>query len=181
MNQRSRAVMTEVSARLERIIDPLMESIDDLNDELLRKEYRILFTIGPVTEVKLSPMATHPIAAAPARVSYRRRTMANNALTMSDIQSSALTIEVVDARGNPTTLPDGVVPAWTVSDPNIGALTVDATGLTATVSAVGPLGNFTVNVVAQLDAATQAAGALDVTVISSAASAINVVAATPTP
>src|SRR5262249_32775936 len=93
-------------------------------------------------------------------------------VTITDTQKFSLTVQGVDAKGNPTGL-DGAV-SFTSSDPAI--LSVTSTGdLSADVVAVGPLG--TAQIVGSGDAdlgsgVVPVTGILDVTVI--AGQAVNI-------
>jgi hypothetical protein len=92
----------------------------------------VAFRVGPVSEQAL--------------VSKQKGVLM---LVMTDSQKVALSIAVVDAKGNPAAV-DGA-PSWTSSDPSV--LTVDAApdGLSAVATAVGPLGTAQVNVTADAD------------------------------
>lgn len=57
---------------------------------------------------------------------------------LSDSQQTTVAVAFKDKRGN-VTKADGI-PAWTVSDPALLAVTPAADGLTAAVAAVGPVG-----------------------------------------
>src|SRR5512135_1416786 len=70
-------------------------------------------------------------------------------LQLTDIQSCRLLIQPVDIKGNPAPI-DGK-PEWSLSDSNVLSLSVDDTGLSATISAQGPLGQCQVNVSADAD------------------------------
>lgn len=72
--------------------------------------------------------------------------------TLLDNQKVTGTVSYLDSAGNPATLPAGVVPVW-ASD-NTSFVTVDASGdpsgLTAVVTAVGPLGSANVTATATM-------------------------------
>ncbi|HLX55198.1 MAG TPA: hypothetical protein VKR58_14740 [Aquella sp.] len=78
------------------------------------------------------------------------------AFTLLDNQKVPVSVSFADAAGNPATLPAGVIPVWTSDTP--ATCTVDAsadpTGLTAVVTAVGPLGNA--NIIATTTIGTNA-------------------------
>ena len=102
------------------------------------------------------------------------------ALTLTDVQKCALSIQPVDAKGNPAPV-DGI-PAWTVSDAALLTLQTAADGLSATVLAVGPLGNGQVTVTADADlgaGVVNIQGILDVTVVASQATTLAISAGTP--
>jgi hypothetical protein len=104
------------------------------------------------------------------------------AVTMKDTEKVGLAIEAVDAKGNPAKL-DGI-PAWAVSDPAGLALTVADDGLSASVAAVGPLGNFQVTVSADADLGAgvrELIGILDVEIVAGEAVAITFKAGAPVP
>lgn len=67
----------------------------------------------------------------------------------------------VDAAGNATTLPAGIVPTWTSSDPTNAPVVASADGLTVsvTVPATAPVGTtFTLSVTATLADGTTPTG-----------------------
>jgi len=157
-------------------------------DKLIRRPQhhraRIIWTIGPVTETSLMTGGMIPqttLLALEQPQIHKEPMMANNTLVMNDLQSAVLSIGSADARGNVSALPTGDVPVWTVTDATIIAVAVNADGMTATVSAVGPLGTATANVVATLADGSQATGGLDVTITASNATVISITAAAPTP
>lgn len=103
-------------------------------------------------------------------------------LQLNDVQSCTLSIQPVDSRNNPAPV-DGA-PTWTVSDATILTISVDSTGLTATITAAGALGVSQVNVSADADlgsGVTTITGTLDVTVVASQATTIAINPGTPTP
>ncbi len=96
-------------------------------------------------------------------------------LVLKDNQKSALAIQVLSAKGNPAPI-DGV-PAWAVSDAALLSLAVSADGLSATVSAVGPIGTgqVSVNVDADLGVGvTPVVGVLDVQVVGGDAAVLQI-------
>jgi hypothetical protein len=104
------------------------------------------------------------------------------AVTIKDTEKFSVAISVVDAKGNPAVI-DGV-PAWSVSDPAGLALVAAADGLSAVITAVGPLGSFqaTVEVDADLGVGVKALiGILDVEVVGSEAVAITFLPGVPEP
>jgi hypothetical protein len=94
-------------------------------------------------------------------------------LTLSDIQQSSLTVSIVDAKNNPAVLAG--IPVWTVSDSTILTIVPAADGLSAILTAVGPLGTAKVS-----SAIGSISGSVDVTVIGSAPAQLVISAATPT-
>lgn len=101
-------------------------------------------------------------------------------LQLTDVQKCTLTIAPVDAAGNPATL-DGA-PAWTSSNPTVLDVVAGADGLTAVVTALGPLGDSQVSVSADArvgpDVVTLT-GTLDVNVAASEATTLGITAGTP--
>jgi hypothetical protein len=100
---------------------------------------------------------------------------------LTDVQKAPLTISPVDAAGNAAPV-EGVV--WSSSDPTV--LTVEAApdGLSAVITAVGPLGDAQVSVTADAqigDGVTELTGVLAVRVVASQAVAFNITAGTPEP
>lgn len=105
-------------------------------------------------------------------------------LQLTDVQQVSLTIQPVDAKGNPAPV-DGV-PAWNVSDATVLDLQVAADGLSAVVTAKGPLtpagGSVQVSVSADADltsGVTTINGSLDIAVVASQATTVGIVAGTP--
>lgn len=89
------------------------------------------FTFGPVSEIqftKESSMGT---------------------LILKDSQQALVKIAPKSKAGNPAAV-DGA-PVWQSSDPTVVLVTPEADGLSATVSAVGPVGVATVTVTADAD------------------------------
>lgn len=101
------------------------------------------------------------------------------AVTMTDTEKVSCSIAATDKRGNPTQMPAGTT-SWSVDNPNVLTLNPSADGSTCDVLAAGPLGTATVTVkVADTSGNTLAAGTLDVTVQSGAATQISVTPTTP--
>ncbi len=101
-------------------------------------------------------------------------------VNLSDVQKVKLSIQPVDAKGNPAAV-DGA-PVWLSS--NTEVLTVEAAedGLSAIATAVGPLGACIVSVKADADlgeGVTELVGAVDVSVGGSAAVKIDITAGEP--
>jgi hypothetical protein len=105
------------------------------------------------------------------------------AFTLLDDQKVSAVIAVIDDKGNPATLPTGIVPVWASSDATV--LTVDAsgdpTGMSAVVTAVGKLGSAQVQVTIALDASTTITGLGDVTVAASGPASVAISFGTPSP
>jgi hypothetical protein len=101
-----------------------------------------------------------------------------SALALLDNQHCPLTIQAVDAAGNPATLPAGAV-TWTSSNDTVVTVTPSADGMSADVSAVGPLGTAQIGVSVAVDASTTLTGSLDVTVSAGSAATIQIVPGTP--
>lgn len=106
-------------------------------------------------------------------------------LTLTDIDLCVLTIDpskILDKRGNPAPL-DGA-PSWESSDPAKVAIEPAADGMSATISAVGPLG--TAQVIVSADArlgpdTKTITGTLDVEVTASEAATIEITPGEVTP
>ena len=101
-------------------------------------------------------------------------------LLITDSQKCALAIAIVDRKGNPASV-DGV-PAWSSSDATLLTVEAGADGLSAVVTAVGPLGTAQVNVTADADlggGVKPIAGVLDVQVVGGEAASVNISAGTP--
>lgn len=127
----------------------------------------VFLTVGPVRE------QTGPVP--PGSKRHYPKRIATMALILTDTQQVTLAISGgADKKGNPATLPPGV-PAWTVSDPTILAVTPAADGLSAVVTAVGAIG--TAQVQAVVGGLT---GVLDVQVTAGSATSVLVTAGTPT-
>jgi len=102
------------------------------------------------------------------------------AITISDIQKFNATIAPVDAKGNPAAI-DGA-PVWAVSDPALLSFTPSPDGLSVEVLAVGALGVGQLTVSADADlgsGVTTLNGVLDVTIVGSQATALNITTSTP--
>ena len=110
------------------------------------------------------------------------QTKGEDMLTLTDIQKCALTVAFQTAAGNPAKV-DGV-PEWSVSDGALLALEVAEDGMSATVTAVGPLGIGQVLLKADADlgeGVKEITGLLDVEVIASEATVAIVAAGAPEP
>jgi hypothetical protein len=101
-------------------------------------------------------------------------------LILTDLQKVTLSIQPVDAVGNPARV-DGV-PAWSCSDETVVTIDVAGDGLSCVATSVGPLGTAQVNVTADADlgdGVKSIAGTLDVEVMASEAVSLTIVAGTP--
>ena len=101
-------------------------------------------------------------------------------IVLTDMQKDLLSIQPRDAAENPAPV-DGV-PTWTVSDETILSLAVAPDGLSAVVTAVGPLGTAQVTVSADADMGegiTTISGVIDIQVVASQAVSLSVVAGVP--
>lgn len=101
-------------------------------------------------------------------------------LLLTDVQKVTLTVAPLDAAGNPGKI-DGK-PTWTSSDESIATVAASDDGLSAVVTAVGPLG--TVQIVAKADAdlgegVKEISGTLDIEVQGSEAVSLGINAGTP--
>ena len=94
------------------------------------------------------------------------------AMFILDSEQVALSIQPVDAAGNPATV-DGV-PSWSSSDTSVLTLTPSADGLSAVAAATGKLGTSTISVTLG-----SISGTLQVDVHSGAAVSVTISAGTP--
>lgn len=102
-------------------------------------------------------------------------------IQLTDVQEARATIAPQDRAGNAAPV-DGV-PTWESSDTSVLTVNPDSDGLSADVVTVGPLGKATVTVTADADLGegkTSVTGTLDVEIIASEASSLNVSVGTPT-
>jgi len=97
-------------------------------------------------------------------------------LQMTDAQQCVLTVSAVDAKGNPTTVTPGSL-TWLVDNPNLLSVTSNPDG-TATVSAVGPIGQGNVTVNATI-AGAAVSGTITVNIISGAPTQLSISAGAP--
>lgn len=96
-------------------------------------------------------------------------------LVLKDNQKSALAVQFLSLRNNPAPV-DGV-PAWAVSDGALLSLSVAADGMSAVVSAVGPIGAGQVSVNADADlgaGVVPVVGILDVQVVGGDAAVVQI-------
>lgn len=101
-------------------------------------------------------------------------------LEIRDDQKCLLSIQPVDKKGNPAAV-DGI-PEWFTSNTDLLAIDPAADGLSATVSAIGPLGSGVISVKADADlgeGVTPLAGALEVLVVGGSAVTIAISPGTP--
>jgi hypothetical protein len=101
------------------------------------------------------------------------------ALVLVDTQKVGVTIQPVDARGNPAPVENVV---WATSNEAIAALDVAEGGLSAVVKAVGALGSVQVTVTADAkigEGEVLVQGVLDIEVIAGQAVTVQIVAGTP--
>ena len=100
-------------------------------------------------------------------------------LVLVDTQKVSLSINPVDAKGNPAPV-EGI--SWAVSDETILGIVVSDDQKSAVVSALGPLGVSQVSVSADVtigDGVDTLAGTLDVTVVAGKASSLGITVGTP--
>lgn len=103
-------------------------------------------------------------------------------LILTDVQKCALSIAPVDGAGNPAPV-DGV-PLWGVTNNGVLDLVVAEGGMSAVITANGPLGTGQVTVSADADlgeGVTTLSGLLDVEVIAGQAVSLGIAAGTPEP
>lgn len=101
------------------------------------------------------------------------------AIQLTDIQKVTLSISAVDAAGNPAPIENAL---WASSNPSVLTITENPDGLTAVAETVGPLGNAQIQVSADArigEGEVVLQGVLDVEVIASEATALNIAAGTP--
>jgi uncharacterized protein YjdB len=98
-------------------------------------------------------------------------------LVLTDTQQVVLSINPVDAKGNPGLL-DGV-PSWSSSDPSKLTVTPAVDGRSAVAAAVGPIGSATVNVVA-VGGGNSLPASLDVSIVVGPIVSLKIEAGTPT-
>ena len=65
-------------------------------------------------------------------------------MQLKDNQVGSYAVQIEDAAGNAAPLESGAVPAWSISDPSIAALTPSADGLSCQVQPSGKLGSAVV-------------------------------------
>lgn len=104
------------------------------------------------------------------------------ALVMTVTQQVDLTIQPVDAHGNPAAV-DGV-PVWTSSEPDKVEVTSDLTGMFALARAVGPITTspVQVNVTADADLGSgvrSLVGVLEISIVAGEAVSLGIVADPP--
>lgn len=102
------------------------------------------------------------------------------AITITDNQKFKVSIQPVDAKGNPARV-DGV-PFWAVGDMSILANVTADDGMSAEIFALGPLGTTQVTVTADADLGEgikEITGILDVTVIGGEAVALTISTGVP--
>ena len=101
------------------------------------------------------------------------------AIQLTDIQKVTLSISAVDAAGNPAPIENAT---WVSSNPAVLTVVASTDGLSAVATTVGPLGNAQVQVSADArigEGEVVLQGVLDVEVIASEATALNIAAGTP--
>jgi hypothetical protein len=104
------------------------------------------------------------------------------AFILTDVQKVTLSVQPVDAAGNPAAL-DGA-PVWTSTDPSVLDVVASADGLSAVATAVGPLGTAQISVLADADLGAGVitiTGVLDVQVMASQAVSFSITPAAPEP
>ena len=104
------------------------------------------------------------------------------ALELKDVMKVKLSVNPVDAAGNPGVI-DGK-PTWASSDETILTVLPADDGMTAYAVAIGPLGAAQVQVKADADlgeGVKEISGTLDVVVVGSEAVSLSVAAGTPEP
>lgn len=155
------------------VLNEQKHRITDLEDELIDQGK----TLNHILNLLLLPAADHFVFS--VTVDGHTTEGATN-VTLTDSQNAVLTIAPVDKKGAPATL-DGV-PVWASSDETIATVEADASGLTATLTAVRP-GSCSVTVTGDADlgeGTTPIVGTLGVSVTPGEAVQIDITAGTPT-
>lgn len=96
-------------------------------------------------------------------------------LKLTATQNCTLSVAITDKKGNPA--PVEGTPTWGVDNPNLLAITPAADGLSAVVSAVGPLGTALVSLQADADlgeGVTPIVGTLEVEIGAGSATVIEI-------
>jgi hypothetical protein len=101
-------------------------------------------------------------------------------MIITDVQKFTASIQPVDAKNNPAPV-DGV-PVWSSSNPAVLTVTASEDGMSATITAVGPLGTAQVAVTADADlgeGVSPITGVLDVEVKASNAVSLSIATTAP--
>jgi len=117
-------------------------------------------------------------AGATFTVTMHRGQITMATLQLQDNQHCPLSIQAVDAAGNPVALPTGSV-SWSSSNTSVASVVPSADGMSCDVAAAGALGAAQVGVSVVVDANTTLTGSLDVSVGAGAAATIQIVPGTP--
>lgn len=116
------ATLIEMGLQSDTRFEALEAKIDKLQETVDRIETLLYFPVADHFVFSVS-VEGQPIPGA-------------TSMNLTDSQKGALSISVVDKKGNPATL-DGV-PVWASSDETIATVQADDTGMNATVTAVRP-------------------------------------------
>jgi hypothetical protein len=100
-------------------------------------------------------------------------------IPITDVEKVNLHIGAVDAKGNPTAFPSGVVPTWIVDKPTVIALTPSADGTSCFAQAVGPEDTARVNAQADFGAGTVTSPGFDIQVTGSAPTGLGTITNDP--
>ncbi len=136
-------------------------------------EYRLVPVLGPVRE------QTGPATPTPNMKRWPLLGEKIMAFSLTSSQLVSLSVVVTDKKGNPAAVQD---PVWAISNSELLAIVPAADNLSATVSAIGPLGTVTVSFQADADlgaGVVPVAGLLEVEVVAGAASLITITPGTP--
>jgi len=131
----------------------------------------VKWTLGPFTESTGVGQITKV---------HKRKRKADMSLILKDSQQFSASVRYVTAKGNQAPV-DGI-PEWSVSDPNVLTVEVAGDGLSATVKALGPLGQCQVSNTADADlgeGTKSIIGTLDVDVVAGEAVAAIIEAGAP--
>src|SRR6266478_125156 len=132
------------------IFEPLTTALAGLSDEVHAAKLELAALRVAAQEIAraLPPLpAVRIIFSGQVETEPRKENI--KMLQLTDTQKCTLSIAPVDAKGNPAPV-DGA-PSWSVSDPALLDVAPAADGLSAVVTAKGPLGAGQVNVQADAD------------------------------
>lgn len=163
-----------IERAINRVADGLFAIAGALASAPESEELRPLaFVIGPVSEQAHAPALTPQFQG-----SAKGAIMAT--LNLTATQNCNLSVAITDKKGNPA--PVEGVPEWAVDNSELLSIEPAADGLSAVISAVGPLGTALVSLQADADlgeGVTPLAGTLEVVVGAGAATVVEIVPGTP--
>lgn len=144
--------------------------------------HAVLSTVRDLADLALSQLREPRVVFTRARVGRLTLTGELTMLLLTNAQKVSLSIQPVDAFGQPARV-DGV-PAWAVSDDTLATITPATDGLSAVVEPIGPVGTVQVQVTADADlggGVRSISGTLDVQIEASEAVSLTIVAGAPEP